>query len=364
MTADNLPAVFEQGQLASSIKALVESGGLNNSDLSEGIGSGFGVISIKASKFRIKYKGEEFPIVDANGDPVPSLECVIVKANPNITKQFYAEGFVDGSTSPPDCYSLDGKKPDERVENPVHVNCATCPKNQFGSRITEAGKKAKACNDTRRLVVVPLNDMKNESFGGPLLFRVPPSALKGLQEYADMLSRRQYPYFAVATRIGFDIDASHPLPIFKPIRPLSEEEAATVLELRDADLTSRILADHVADVAAPAAAPEVPFEQPPPAAKPVAAPRPAAAVVRPAPAPAAKPVAAPAPKPAAVAAPKPAAPKPAVAKPAAAKPAPAPAPAPAPVPAVAEPESTGDLDADIQSILAGLDATADGQAAA
>lgn len=344
MSTDNLPSIFQQGgqaQLASKFKELATAGGISNNDLSEGVGSGFGVISIKASKFRIKYKGEEFPITDQNGDPVPSLECVIVKANSHITKQFYEAGYTEGSKAAPDCYSLDGKRPDSRVENPIAANCMTCPKNQFGSRMTEAGKKAKACNDTRRLVVVPLNDLRNENFGGPLLFRVPPSALKGLQEYADLLTRRGYQYFAVATRISFDIDASHPLPRFKPIRPLDDEEADVVLELMKDDRTDRILADFNVAVEAEKKTEEADeedevFEQP--LAK--------AAVVKPVP------VQAPAPKPAAAPKPAPApAPKPA----AAAKPKPAPAPAPAPAPVAAE----RDVDADIADILAGLNADAD-----
>lgn len=342
---DNLPAAFTGGQLSTRFAGQE----LANTDLSDGVGSGFGVISIKASKFRIKYKGEEFPITDANGDPVPSLECVIVKANPHITKQFYAQGYTEGAATAPDCYSLDGKKPDARVENPVSKSCATCPKNQFGSRVTEAGKKAKACSDTRRLVVVPLHDLHNENFGGPMLFRVPPSALKGLQEYADMLTRKGYPYNSVATRVSFDIDASHPLPRFKPIRPLSDDEADVVLELAGDDRTERILADFntTAEAEPKATDEEIPFEQP----KPVAAPAPKAAVAAP-------PAPAPAPKPAPVA--KPAAAKPAAVKPAAVakpKPAPAPAPAPAPEPVAAE-ESTGDIDSDIASILAGLNADA------
>lgn len=355
MSTDNLPAVFQAGavaKIASAFKGIVAAG-IDNSALSEGVGASYGVISIKASKFRIKYKKEEFPITDQNGDPVPSLEAVIIKANPHITKQYYAEGYVDGAASAPDCYSLDGKKPAEEVQNKVHHNCAACPMNQFGSRISENGKKAKACSDTRRIAVVPLNDLRNETFGGPMLFRVPPSALKGLQAYASLLSARGYPYFAVATRIGFDIDASHPLPTFKPIRPLTDDEAEIVAELMNSDECEKVLADFAAEAAADPEA-EKPasdelFEQPAPLAKAAA---PVAVVAKPA-APAAKPAAPAAPR--AAVAPVAAVARPAAppAKPAAPKAAPKAAPTAAPEPTVA---STGSIDDDIANILESLNA--------
>lgn len=354
---DQLPAIFQEpGQLAS----VFQSHDLANTDLSEGVGQGYGVLSIKGSKWRIKFKGEEYPITNPEtGDPVPSLEAVLVKANPHLTKQYYEAQYVDGSNSAPDCYSLDGKKPAAEVQAPQHTNCAACPKNQFGSRISDNGKKAKACSDTRRVAVVPLSELRNESFGGPMLLRVPPSALRGLAEFSEVLRKRGYPYYSVAVRIGFDMDASHPLPTFKPIRPLSEEEAQTILELQSDDVTERVLADFSADEApvkeAEGETDEV-FEQPPakpaaPAAptKPVAAAKPAAPPAKPA-APAVTPTTRP------VAAVKPVAPvaaKSAAAKPAAPKPAAKPA-----APVQQEAANDSDLDADIASIIAGLETAA------
>ena len=358
---DQLPAIFQEpGQLANVFQSHDLAA---NSDLSEGVGQGYGVLSIKGSKWRIKFKGEEYPIVDPEtGDPKPSLEAVLVKANPHLTKQYYEAKYEDGSTAAPDCYSLDGKKPAPEVQTPQHTNCATCPKNQFGSRISDNGKKAKACSDTRRVAVVPLSDLRNDSFGGPMLLRVPPSALRGLAEFSSLLQKRGYPYYSVAVRIGFDMDASHPLPTFKPIRPLTEEEAETVLELQGDDVTERVLADFSVDEApekeAAAETDEI-FEQPqtpnvaaPPAAKPAApAPKPVTAM-KPA-APVAKPAApavTPTTKP--VAAVKPAAPKPAVVRPA------APVAKPAAKPAQQEAANDSDLDADIASIIAGLETAA------
>ncbi len=332
-----------------------------NEDLADGIGGSYAILSMKGSRLQVKYQGTTTVITGPNGDPVGSLEAVIVKGNKNITKQFYIKGFVEGDTNPPDCFSLDGKVPADTVASPVHSNCAACPKNQFGSRINPTtGVKSKACADNRKLAVVPLNDLRNELLGGPMLLRVPATALKDLAMFADTLKARGYPYNSVAVRIGFDMSVSYPKPTFKAIRPLTDEEAQIILEHAQSEQVEKVLADfapaEVADTATPAT--DSVFEQPPPpaeppqAAKPKPVVQPQPPVAKPtAPKPAAAPVAtqpkAPAPQPAAK--PKaavPAAPKPAAAA-AAAKPA-APKPTPAPVVQPAEASAgPGDDDADM-----------------
>jgi hypothetical protein len=304
---------------------------------------------------------------------VGSLEAVIIKGNKNITKQYYATGFTEGDTSAPDCFSLDGKVPAESVAQPQHTNCAACPKNQFGSRINPTtGVKSKACADNRKLAIVPLNDLRNELLGGPMLLRVSATALKDLAMFAETLKARGYPYNAVAVRIGFDISVSYPKFTFKAIRPLTDEEAAIVLEWAGSEQVEKVLADFTtAPADLPAAETDSVFEQPPEPAEPprAAAPKPATTAVPPVVKPAAKPAPAPAKaaapaQPKAPAAPPAAKPKtvvPATPKPAAPKPAAKPAPAPAAAVEEAEPEADmtteavpGNLENDIASILAEL----------
>lgn len=346
-------------------------------DLSGGVGGNYAIVSMRGAKWRIKHQGNEVLVTDKNGEPRPSLEAVIIKSNKHLTKQFYENGYQEGDNSPPTCFSVDGKVPSSQVENPIHTSCALCPKNAFGSRIANRDdgtvSKAKACADNRKLAIVPLHDLRNEAFGGPMLFRVPASALKDLAQFGQLMQSRGFPYSAVAVRIGFDTEVSHPKPTFRAIRPLKSDEAAIIMELMNSDLTERVLADYNADVAprdmVPPAADEA-FEEPPkaevtpppPAVVKVAQPKPALKAVpttaQPkAPAPAPKPAV----KPAAVATKVPAAP---AAKPKAA------APAPVQEPEVVDAEivekvaeepaervqPTG-IDAEIEDILAGLNAT-------
>lgn len=337
--------------LADEFKALVAAG--MSDDLGEGLrGGGFAVISKKGGKWRIKYKGEETLIADANGDAVPSLEAVIVKANPFINKQFYVGKWKEGSTSAPDCYSLDGKVPAPQVERPQHNNCSGCPKNVWGSKINDQGKKVKECQDTKKLAIVPLNDIPNVAFNGPMLYRVTSSELGDLGTFADSMKARGFPYNSVAVRLSFDPATSHPKVMFKAIRPLTSEEAQKVLELYSSDSVSRVLAaDYTAEVhdspPPPAAQADPDFEQPPTAKAP---PPPPAAPV----APVARPTGFGAP-----AAPKAEA-KPVIVPPPPGRKAKVVAPEPAEEPAKdAEPEgdapTSTQLDTDIANILSGLD---------
>lgn len=218
-------------------------------ELGDGIRASYAILSIKAGRWRIKYKGNETPIQAVNpntgrAEPVPTLEMVIVKANGFLNKQFYEGKYVEGSNSPPTCYSLDGKVPSAAVAKPVFSNCALCPKNQWGSLIGDNGVKQKACRDTKKLAVVPLGNIRNGELGGAMLFRVPPSSLKDLSSLADAMKARGYPYNSVAVRFGFDLDASHPKPTFQGIRPLTDDEADLVLEMYESDSVAAVLADN------------------------------------------------------------------------------------------------------------------------
>lgn len=248
----NNMVLFQQqgGALAApsaKFQALVQAG--VGMDLGDGIRSSYGIVGIKGGKFRIRYKGEErmltmpHPQDPSQTIPVSFIDVVIVKANGFLNKQFYRGNYVEGSDSPPDCYSLNGKTPSPQVQQPVHSNCALCPMNQFGSKIGDNGQKQKACRDTKKLALVPLADIRNAGMGGAMLFRVPPSALKDLSVMSDALKGRGYPYNSVAVRIGFDTTVSHPKPTFQALRPLTDDEADLVLEMFSSDSVEAVLAD-------------------------------------------------------------------------------------------------------------------------
>jgi len=250
-TTANLPAAIAD---LFTVEAIEE-------DLSGGVTGGFAIVSIRGSKWRIKYAGNEDPVVNEEGEPKPSLEVVMVDASPALSKIFYAANYSEGDAEAPDCSSVNGVTPDVGVANKQADSCAMCEHNQWGSRITESGKKAKTCHDSRRIAVVPLGDLENESYGSPMLLRIPAASLGDLKTFDAQLRGKGISYRTIGMRLGFDMNASYPKLTFKAVRRLTEDELTIVAEHITSGNAARVLETSDA-VPAPAAA-EVPDETPP-----------------------------------------------------------------------------------------------------
>lgn len=242
LSKNQLPAHLRRG--ADTARAV-------STELSAGVTAGFPIISYRGKVWRVRKGGEEINYVDQNGDPIQSIELVLVKSNKMPSKTFYKSKFKEGDNSPPTCWSSDGIKPDAGVKEPQHNACATCPHNQWGSRISEDGKKGRACSDVRRMAVVFADELRRKGTDSHLfLMRVPPASLNPLKDYAEkVLGPAGVEYFAVATRVGFDSAASHPKLTFRVAtednapRFLSEEEYEAVCTLRDSEDAHRILSE-------------------------------------------------------------------------------------------------------------------------
>lgn len=203
----------------------------DNSDLSSGVRGGYSVVSIRGSRWHIKVGDEETTVTDpVSGDPVGSLRLVLLKASPNVSKNYYEGGYEEGSSEAPSCWSIDGVVPDP-ASNKQAASCAACPQNQYGSRVTDAGKKVKACGDSRRMAVIPEGDLANELYGGPMLLRVPASSLSNLSQYGKKMSSKGFPYNTIVTRASFDHTVSFPKLEFNATRPLTDDEADTIIGL-------------------------------------------------------------------------------------------------------------------------------------
>jgi hypothetical protein len=273
-----------------------------NDEFGHGIAPSYGIMGFKGKVWTARYQGQDTPLMRDDGDgPRNSIEVVLVKASPAISKIFYRSGYVDGSNAAPDCWSGNGVTPAAGVQQKVHPTCADCPMNAWGSRISEAGKPGKACSDSRRVAIVPIQDMDNELFGGPMLLRIPAASLKDLKGYADLMNTYQFPVYAVVTKVSFDPKEAFPKFVFQAVRPLNEAEAQKVLKLRDDPRVTAVLAENLdvtpAGNAAPVApaVPASPFLEPQPTVVVAPAATPVAATVAPVQAPVVAPVPTPAP---------------------------------------------------------------------
>ena len=233
--------------------ALAKFAGSAGSELGGGIISSFAVVTYKGKEWKIKYRGEYRLVTrddvygDGSTDPSASIEVVLVKAPAHVSKVFYAKGFTEGDSGPPDCWSVNAIAPDAGAAHKQSKTCAGCPQNVFGTAQTRdgVGGKGKACADIKRVAVVPTKDIDNLAFGGPMLLRVPPDSLKEIKDYGAKLDQRGIPYNAVSTRVSFQQGVAHPKLVFSAVRMLDNDEANSVAELLDSEIVGRILEEAV-----------------------------------------------------------------------------------------------------------------------
>jgi hypothetical protein len=196
---------------------------------SDGGGLGARRISIKGGVFREFIGGKEFRVSEER-----SMNVVIVKAAPKVSRIFYAGSYVEGETVTPTCWSSDSQRPDDKVKDKQAATCLTCPQNIKGSGQGES----RACRYQQRLAVVLDNEVEKKEVYQLVL---PPTSVFGdgekgklpLQAYARHLKNHGTPITGVVTEMRFDTASPTPKLIFKPVRPVTEEEYNIVQELKD-----------------------------------------------------------------------------------------------------------------------------------
>ena len=158
------------------------------------------------------------------GQPVPQLQCVVMRAKAGKEKAWYATKYTPGQEAQsPDCWSDDGVKPaaDSRLKQ--CESCAACAQNAFGSGTNQDGTpgKGKACADRKVLAVFA-------NFSG-FRFAVPPASLGNWDGYVRQLNTHGIPLSAVITVVGFEKgDTSYKL-TFEFGGMLTEEQAKALV---------------------------------------------------------------------------------------------------------------------------------------
>lgn len=221
--ASNLPAALQQRlaqfNVASSLSAL--SGG----------GAEIDRISVKGSRFRIQQVGMDEVVLNQL-----HLDGVIVYANPHVTKAYYSKTYdPNAEDQSPDCASSNGFGPDAGVKNPQSNQCATCPQNVWGSKVSPRGAKIKACSDAQRIAFLPIDPSTNNFFmvdGKPKAFamNIPAASMKALGIFAKTLNQRGLPLEITLARITFDPNAEFPKMEFAFNAVLPEQAAVYILD--------------------------------------------------------------------------------------------------------------------------------------
>jgi len=237
-----------QARAPAAMRSRLAGGVATNRNFADGVRDAFPMLSIKGKVFRIRMDGQETPLIDQQTRQViPFLDVVLCNASRMISKAFYISGFADdGSFSPPDCWSLDGIKPDPSVANKQNPTCVNCRHNAFGSapsRNPEEGKRGgKACADARRIAVMmpgQLGDPNKEPM--TFLMRVPATSLKSLKAYAQMLERQGWEPAACVTRLSFDYNEAYPKLVFNFVDGLNDAEFDQVLKIAESPYVASML---------------------------------------------------------------------------------------------------------------------------
>lgn len=226
-------------------------------------------ISIKASKFRlVSESGEEWLVNQL------SLKVIVLAGNEHVSKTYY-EGAYDpnaaGAAAAPACWSDNGIGPSIEASKPQAQNCAVCPHNVWGSKVTPTGSQIKACADSKKLAVVLAEDVPcivngaagtAKAFDGVYMLRVPAASMRGWRDYAKEVRARGVPIIGVVTELTFDPEASYPALLFRAATFGSLEQFNASRALLETPAVAEAVGAHDAPLAAdatkalPAAVPE------------------------------------------------------------------------------------------------------------
>ena len=219
-------------------------------EMAAGVRASFGVLSLRGGKWHIKHRGTEQtlmrPPATPGGPPdgpVASLDVIVVKASPAISKIWYENAYIEGANAQPDCFSIDGVRPDMTSRKRQSDTCAMCPQNRMGSKMLPSGKPTTACANNKRLAIVHADDPHNEKYGGPLLLRVPGGSLNDMANYSTQLQQQGFWYYGVVTNLSFDPTVAYPKLIFRPVRSIDDATARIVVEFQKGPLVQRILSE-------------------------------------------------------------------------------------------------------------------------
>jgi hypothetical protein len=186
-------------------------------------------VLFRSGVFREFIGGKEFRVSEER-----SMNVVIIKAASKVSRIYYAGSYTEGEAVSPACWSSDSQRPDEKVKEKQSATCLTCPQNIKGSGQGDS----RACRYQQRLAVVVDGEVGK---GEVYQLVLPPTSVFGdgekgklpLQAYARHLKNHGTPITGVVTEMRFDTASPTPKLVFKPVRPVTEDEFNKILELKD-----------------------------------------------------------------------------------------------------------------------------------
>lgn len=180
-----------------------------------------------------------------NGDQIGpavrgEINVIIVGALTDPSRVYYKEKYDPNKEATlPNCWSTDGKRPDDAVTTPRARSCADCSMNVKGS----GEGNSRACRYQRRVTVLLEGDTSGEVYQ----MNIPAKSLFGkgdkhvhpFESYSRYLNANKSSVDRVLTNVSYDPDAEGMKLQFTPARFLTDEEIDLVEEVQqDPDTTN------------------------------------------------------------------------------------------------------------------------------
>ena len=229
MSNEIIPISQQINNVTASMRDRMRQTALANKTFASNVSTSYPLLSIRGKEFTFRLPDGRSQRHEQNGFALPFLDVVLVEGSPLLSKTYYEKGFDPNEFTRPDCWSLDSVKPDPSSPKLQAPTCAVCPQNMFGSRVTPAGKKAKACQDYRRVVVLLPHQVGSDQ-ATPMALRVPQSSLRNLKAHAELLERYGVDMKACITRLSFTAEA-FPQLLFTYVNILTEQQWDWVAEM-------------------------------------------------------------------------------------------------------------------------------------
>lgn len=216
---------------------------------------------------RISIKGGVFREMVGNKEVRTSEEraigVIIVKAAASVHRTYFAGAYVEGQNASPTCWSSNNQTPDASVpaDQKQAGKCMDCGQNIKGSASQGDGR---ACRFSQRIAVLLEGETAKREvyqvicpatsvFGDGEKGKLP------LQAYGRHLKAHNTPVAGVITEMRFDTASPTPKLVFKPVRPITEDEYHDVEATRNSPEAEEAIKLTVVlkpkDSAVPAAAP-------------------------------------------------------------------------------------------------------------
>lgn len=168
------------------------------------------------------------------GQEIKGNEVNVVVLKDIFENDYYPHKFDPNNKAPPDCYAFgdDEKsmKPHEKATNPQAESCAACKHNEWGS---SPKGKGKACQNRRRLAVIPAGDLTSEGVAKAEVayFKVPVTSGRFWGAYVKALaSMHKRPPFAVVTNIKVEPDEQTQVKVhFNTVEVVPKESLGAIM---------------------------------------------------------------------------------------------------------------------------------------